>query len=148
MKSPLHIFVIRLMTNELMFSVAGMYVYLRLPVAYPNLAFLWSFLALVVLALSCYVMYTGAWRFGERDRNLVKYNHLTYQPWRGFTAGGIAVAMPLILMVLLAVNDITLVKIIYCTVIFLSPLASGFGYLNGHKLKYDGISIVYRRRGR
>ena len=148
MKSPLHVFVMRLMTNMLVSAAAGMYIYLRLPEPYPKLTLLWNLLALTVPAFSCYITYTGAWKFGERDRNLVKYNHLTYQPGRGFSAGGIAVIIPLILMILLTVDNFTAVKLIYCIVIFLSPLASGIGYLNGHKLKYDGIGIVYRRKGK
>jgi len=148
MKSPLYALVIRLTTNAFVIVVIGMFIYLMFPEYYPDLSLLWSALSLLTLGICCIAMYRTAWIWGERDRNLVMYNHLTYQPKRGFIAGGCAATLPFISVILFVLAEPSIVKVIYLTVIICMPLLTGVAYLNGYKLKRHGISMIYQRKGR
>ncbi|MCL1820756.1 MAG: hypothetical protein FWG36_08890 [Oscillospiraceae bacterium] len=148
MKSPLRHLVIRMMTNILMYTTIGMFIHVILADVNPDWAWAWNTAAIVIIIYCGYYAYTFPWKYGERDRNLVKYNHIPYEPKRGFIAGGAAIVLPLASMLLVTINDFSIVKVLYITVIILVPFLAGFGYINGHKLMYSGISIVYRKNSK
>lgn len=144
MKNPFSAIVMRLLTNLLVFVTFGMIIHVRIPEIYPKCTALLDVASIAIILLGGFYLYMATWKYGERDRNLVKYNRLTYQPKRGFVAGAIAAAMPLILLVILTISNFSYVKVLYITVVILVPLITGLGYLNGHKLKTIGINIIYK----
>jgi hypothetical protein len=146
MKSPLYVLAMRLTTRAFSIVIIGFFIYLIFPEYSPDLTLLWNILSLLTLVICYATLYHTAWRCGERDRNLVKYNHLSYKPARGFIAGGCAAILPLLSLFLFVIADPSPVKIIYFTVVICIPLLTGVAYLNGHKLKRYGISIVYKKR--
>lgn len=146
MKSPFSAIAIRLTTNLLVFVTFGMIIHVRIPEMYPKFTVLLDLASIAIIVLGGVYLYVVMWKYGERDRNLVKYNYLTYQPKRGYIAGAIAVGLPLILLVALAISNYSYVKLIYITAVILVPLVTGIGYTNGHKLKTIGINIIYKNK--
>lgn len=61
-----------------------------------------SSIAVTVVCFVFYVVYVyvQSWRVGERDHNLVLYNHRTYQPWRPVYAALISQSVGIVLVIL------------------------------------------------
>ena len=146
MKSSPCAFVLRLLGNQLMMVVSAIIIRALLIVFFPNHEILSSMISFIILAVSMMGQYRIAWKWGERDRNLVKYNHITYQSKRGFFVGLISCAPTLAALIVLEIFAALYVYIVFIAVVALTPLFTGVGYLNGHKLKSYGISIVYRKK--
>lgn len=146
MKSRLRTFIIRLSFRLFSLAVSGVFIRGMLLVFFPEQETLSNAVALAILVLNMVGQYQIAWKTGERDRNLVKFNHLTYQPRRGFVAGAFAFVPTLAGLIFMQVFAPLFIYIVYIAVIALTPLLTGIGYLNGHKLKSYGISIMYRKK--
>jgi hypothetical protein len=87
-------------------------------------------------------IYSAAWRYGEGDRNKVKFGHIPYQPWRGWVAGAFG-ELPF-----LALAAAWLVWsgqwFLYLAVIPAAIVASGVGYFAGYRMFRIIDKLVYR----
>ncbi|GHV06914.1 hypothetical protein FACS1894217_06580 [Clostridia bacterium] len=94
-------------------------------------------------------VYSAAWRNGERDRNLVKFGHLTFQPLRGLWAGLLGESPIVIALIFWLAKGGA--WYIYFTAAIVMPILSLVGYLCGHRLFRIIDKVLYRgkpRRGR
>ncbi|MDR3208095.1 MAG: hypothetical protein LBT60_07170 [Oscillospiraceae bacterium] len=126
----------------------------------PALIILPALLAWLLFAMSAY---TNAWHVGERDINLIKYGHTTYQPLKGLWGGLLAQLPGVAFAVWACLGSLwgTLgVKLYYATYLWLfaiwdapwifflpavlSPLFSLWGYHNGHRYVSLYYKIVYK----
>lgn len=112
MKNPTGKLVLRLLLNHLVFSLITLMLILLIApmtgkgaakdmvgpspetVLPPVAIILPSLLSWVLFAM---MTYTEGWRSGERDINLVKYKHITYQPLKGLL-GGLLAQIPGVLL--------------------------------------------------
>ena len=148
MKSKLSTFALRITGGLFAFTLSGILLWAVLISYLPNYQVIGFTASVAALALTMTGQYLSAWKTGERDRNLVKYNHITYQPKRGFIAGGIAFIPAMAGLITLEVIAHRPIYIVYICVIALTPLIIGVAYLNGYNLNSLGISIMYRKKKR
>ena len=146
MKSKLSTFILNQMGSQFMLMLSGILMWGVLLAYFPTRETLCSAVAVAALALNMWGQYAGAWRIGERDRNLVKYGHITYRPYRGFIVGAVSLLPSLAGLIILELTAHRYMYVVYIIGVALTPLLTGIGYLNGHKLKSLGISIVYRKK--
>ena|GEM_PF-2419320 len=144
MTSPLRRFVLKLFVSMLSYILFGMIVFVFLLNYFPETPQLGASAFVLILLISMCVLYTHSWHFGQRDRNLVKYGHMTYQKLRGLIAGAYAAVPFLIAGVALFIYTGPRIQYLYFIVFIFMAAASGAGYIAGHKLFSIGGKLIYK----
>ncbi|GHU96931.1 hypothetical protein FACS1894208_12070 [Clostridia bacterium] len=143
MKSPLYRFVLTLLFNISIPSLIALVVFVTMIDS--NWA-RWTYIATGAFYLITLVnVYSVAWRLGERDRNLVKFGHLTYKPLRGLWAGLLSV-IPFVILAALVIRVGGLLW--YASVFPLIPVCTLLGYFFGHRLFRVIDKVIYRGKPR
>ncbi len=166
LKNPLFRLVLSIFSSSLVCALTAITIALAIYMAFSSdneqIDATEKFLSSIVgLILFMFTVYANAWRFGSRDLNLVKYNHLTYDSKRGLKAGLYAV-IPFFVFItatlILSTTSTTIsmnalleasmmqyyfwfaiVKnqvIFYYAPLVIPPLVAWYGYLNGYKQIY------------
>ena len=144
MVSPLRRFALKLFVSMLSYILFGLIAFVFLLNYFPETPWLAASALVLILLISTCVLYTHAWHFGHRDRNLVKYGHMAYQKYRGLIAGACASVPFLIAGIALFIYAGPRVQFFYFTVFLPMSAASGAGYIAGHKLFSIGGKLIYK----
>ncbi|GHV19736.1 hypothetical protein FACS189425_10470 [Clostridia bacterium] len=143
MKSPLWKFTLTLVYNILIPSLIAFVVYIAMSDG--NWAKWANPAAGVFYLITAVNVYCVAWRAGERDRNLVKFGHLTYKPLRGLWAGLLSV-IPFVALCAAVIRVGGLMW--FASVFAVAPLCSMAGYLLGYRLLRIIDKVIYRGKPR
>ncbi len=146
MKSPLWRYALRLTLNSFVYSALTFLLYLGIITKWPDLGGVAIAVAIVSAVMSIVYIYSISWKTGERDRNLVKFGHLTYQPLRGLWAGLVSAVPLLLTWVQTWQLTSTPVKVIsFAGIVGLVAMAT-VSYQLGHKLVSMSFRLFYKKK--
>ncbi len=170
-KSPLYVFVFGLLKKQGIIFAISLIILLSVSIVLPTI---WAQAITTIIGLYMYfeLIYSYSWSAGERDRNLVMYNHIKADDLKGLKAG-ILSNIPIIILTFLVIlqpyisvipettrfifNAVTSPFILFSDIVYkanmtyllililpILPFISWLGYRHGNLLKEPTARLMYK----